>query len=183
MDTLALYTQLRRQIGHIKAQADRMAIKAAAGTINASDVHDGIRTNGFEVWYTRVSIFWDASDPAVDLTAQDYGFSVARLALWGVDPAAVQTSMTERDRAKLIGFWRADRKDAAFAPAPALGQLSASMIAARNHVIANFPASLDSAYRVDADGTLQPKVLAAEMAGLQALLEDVSTKCAALLPV
>lgn len=186
MDTLWLYSMIRRQITEIKAQADRFSAKITAGTVNASDIHDGIRTNAFEVWQTRLRIFWDASDPLVDLTTQDYGFPAVKLASWGIDPAKLQAGLTERDRTKLIALWRADTGNGILAPAVLLTQLKASMTPARQFVIDNYPTGVageDQGLTIGPGGERVPLVFAGgQMAGLKPLLDDVSAKCAALLP-
>lgn len=187
MDTLALYTAMRRDIIAVRSQAERASAKITASTINASDLHDGLRTNGFEVMFTRLSVHWDASDAAIDLTTQDYNFPVAKLRQWGVEPSVLMASLTERDRTKLVNFWRADKVSATYSPGPDLSALRTSMIAVRAWVIANYPVGiggLDEGITIDADGERISKVFAAgEIDALKPLLDDTSLKCAALLLV
>jgi len=185
MDMLGVYSAMRRDILAIRSQADRISARIAANTVTASDLHDGLRTNGFEVWFTRLSVLWDASDASVDLTTQDYTFPSAKLTQWGVDPVALTAGLTERSRAKLIGFWRADKLDAGYSPAADLAALRTSMAAARNFVATNYPigaGGLDEGIAIDADGERITKVFSAgEMTALGPLLDDTSAKCAPLL--
>lgn len=185
MDTLGLYTAMRRDIIAVRSQAERFSGKITANTITASDLHDGLRTNGFEVMFTRLSIHWDASDAAIDLTTQDYNFPLTKLQQWGVEPSVLMASLTERDRTKLVNFWRADKVSATYNPSPDLANLRTSMIEVRNEVITIYPTGvggLDEGITIDSDGERVTKIFDAREADtLKPLLDITALACAALL--
>lgn len=184
MDTLQLYSEFRKNLNAVKRQSERMGARIVAGTFNSSHAHDGIRSNAFDVWQIRLQMLWDATG-TVDLTTKDYGRPLAWLQNKGLDPFRLTDALTERDRPKVIAFFRADLAEPTFAVAPALGALKISMEAARDFVAANYPVSgsTDLGSTFDANGDKVSVVFTAgEMDGLAPLLVDVSIKVSALLP-
>ncbi len=185
MDMLGLYASMRKDIRAVKNTADKVRTAIDDNTVTASHLHGGIRTHAFEFMFSRLSFHWDASDPAVDLTAQDYGFDTVRLRTFGIDAAAMTSGLTERDRPKLVNFWRADKASGTYNPGPDLAALRTAMIAARAWVIANYPlgaGGVDEGTVIDADGIRTSKIYSAgEFDALGPLLDDVSTACSDLL--
>ena len=183
MRTINLLVFLLRDIDEINAQAMQFSAKITAGTLNASDCHNGIRTNAFERWATHARYYWDLTDASVDVTAEDYGFPVAKLKSWGIDTAQGQAlPASVRNRTKIINLWKAHQGDGSLNPTALLGDLRASMNTARNFVKTNYPVggSGEDLGITIVDDVRVSANLTTQMVGLKALLDDVSVKCVAL---
>lgn len=150
MDTFEIYRAMRETLARIRKRAVDYAPAFRDGTALATWLEDKIDWT-LAQWRDHLALGWHLSDATHALTLADFRQGAesdaeiaARLNAGGIGGLdAVAARFTERDRAKLIGFFRADMNDSALNVGGALLDIDAALAAAGNRATALYPSSGD----------------------------------------
>lgn len=135
MDTLDLFVGLRNTFREIDRQCERFAPSFRDGTAKATWLEDGVNY-AFDSWRAQLLLRWLLSDDMHDLSLSDFDAGERALIEFGIiSPtrtlADIQASATERDRTKLLAFFRADKADQSLNVGQGLNAVSTAMANAK----------------------------------------------------
>lgn len=160
MDSLGNYSSMRAVLRSVSGNATRFSPKFRDGSANADWVEKGIY-RVFDLWQAKLTALWLLSDNTHTLAFSDFELTPGedvvqiearlRSAEWSMlqgseTLSTLEASMTERNRSKLVAFFRADMENPGLAVGGGLVAVRNAMDVCRDAAAVAIPPTGDIDY-------------------------------------